>query len=142
MPICISFQSTYHSVRSNNTSKSKSVKRNPTKSPRMTAMAVTNYKRTTAQMRQHQASMSMSTNCNQESAHSVLNQGSFSSLQPITELSSAEANPNGTQRWSCDANNGVTIKCFPSSNSRYWATSFLYQSEQNLIFQNYAARKA
>ena len=122
MHICILFQSTSHSVRSNNTSKSKSVKRNPAKSPRMTAMAVTNYKRKTAQMRHYQASMSMSTNFNQESTQYVPNQGSFSSSQPTTKLSSAEANPNCTQRWSCDANNGVTTKWFPSSNSRYWET--------------------
>ena len=142
MHICILFQSTSHSVRSNNTSKSKSVKRNPAKNPRMTAMAVTNYKRKTAaaQMRQHQASMSMSTNFNQESAHSVLNQGCFSSLQPTTTSSSAEANPDGTQRWSCDANNGVTTKCVPSSYSRYWEASFLYQSKQNFIFQNHTAK--
>ena len=125
------FQSTPNIAQPNNTSKSKKPnQRNPGKSPkrsrRMAAMAVANYKRR-IQQQQQQASLSLqesqdqaSTNFKQQqsSQSNVSEQGCFSSARPTTNFT-GEANPNGTKKWSCDAD-GVTIntKWFPSSTSR------------------------
>ena len=93
---------------------------------RMAAMAVANYKRR-IQQQQQQTSLTLqesqdqaSTNFKQQqsSQSNVSEQGCFSSARPTTNFT-GEANPNGTKKWSCDAD-GVTIntKWFPSSTSR------------------------
>merc|ERR1712192_192172 len=103
---------------------------------RMTAMAVANYKRRLAtQLHQQsmQKSQEESNNFNQQQSTqpSVLDQGCFSSARPLTNFE-GEANPNGTKKWSCDAD-GVTIntKWFPSTTSR--ATKRLSFSGQEFL---------
>merc|ERR1712222_147097 len=106
---------------------------------RMAAMAVANYYK--RRIQQQQAPLTLqesqdqaSTNFKQQqsSQSNVSEQGCFSSARPTTNFT-GEANPNGTKKWSCDAD-GVTIntKWFPSSTSR--ATKILSFSGQEFLF--------
>merc|ERR1711971_1313375 len=96
------------------------------RSRRMAAMAVANYKRRVQQQQQkHQVSLqesqdqaSANFNHQQSTQSSVPDQGCFSSARPMTNFE-GDSNPNGTKKWSCDAD-GVTInaKWFPTTTSR------------------------
>merc|ERR1711971_1431694 len=112
--------------KSNNTSKFKSkvkpkkLRKKGKRRRRMAAMAMSNYKR---RMQQQLMQKSESSNFNdqQQSTQSTggSDQGCFTSSQPTTNFTNGEGgSPNGTKKWSCDAD-GVTIntKWFPSSSS-------------------------
>merc|ERR1711971_1371762 len=108
------------------------------RSRRMAAMAVANYKRRMQQQQKHQVSLQesqdqASTNFNhqQSTQSSVPDQGCFSSARPMTNFE-GDSNPNGTKKWSCDAD-GVTIntKWFPTTTSR--ATKRLSFSGQEFL---------
>ena len=79
----------------------------------MAAMAVANYKRRTTQLQKEE-----SAKLNQSTESTGPNQGCFNSSQSTTSFTNGEgANPNGTKKWSCDAD-GVTIntKWFPATS--------------------------
>ena len=89
---------------------------------RMAAMAMSNYKRRMQQqLMQKSESSNFNFNDQQQSTQSTggSDQGCFTSSQPTTNFTNGEGgSPNGTKKWSCDAD-GVTIntKWFPSSSS-------------------------
>merc|ERR1712210_314121 len=89
----------------------------------MAAMAMSNYKRRVQKQQLMQKSESSNFNFNeqQQSTQSTggSDQGCFTSSQPTTNFTNGEGgSPNGTKKWSCDAD-GVTIntKWFPSSST-------------------------
>merc|ERR1712210_322361 len=133
--------------KSNSTSKSKSkvkpkkARKKAQRRKRMAAMALSNYKRRMQQQQLMQKEESSSKNFNfneqQQSTQSSSgsDQGCFTSSQPTTNFTNGEGgNPNGTKKWSCDAD-GVTIntKWFPSSSSTSRTTRRLSFSGQEFL---------
>merc|ERR1712228_657640 len=100
-------------------------------SPHQTLLSPTTPPSPKSQTKESQDQASTNFKQQQSTQSNVSEQGCFSSARPSTNFT-GEANPNGTKKWSCDAD-GVTIntKWFPSSTSR--ATRRLSFSGQEFL---------